>query len=125
MNNSKLQIGNEILIADKLLISTGRQANTGSLNLDAAGVKTDDSGAVIVDTKMQTSATNIYAAGDCSNMPQYVYVAAAAGSRAAINMTGGDAKLDLSSMPAVIFSDPQVATVGLSEALPNLNPLTL
>ena len=48
-------------------------------------------------------------------MPQYVYVAAAAGTRAAINMTGGDATLDLSSMPAVIFTDPQVATVGLSE----------
>ena len=48
-------------------------------------------------------------------MPQFVYVAAAAGSRAGINMTGGNAKLDLSAMPAVIFTDPQVATVGLSE----------
>lgn len=48
-------------------------------------------------------------------MPQFVYVAAAAGSRAGINMTGGDAKLDLSTMPAVIFTDPQVATVGLTE----------
>jgi len=44
-----------------------------------------------------------------------VYVAAAAGSRAGINMTGGNAKLDLSTMPAVIFTDPQVATVGLTE----------
>ncbi len=48
-------------------------------------------------------------------MPQFVYVAAAAGTRAAINMTGGYAKLDLSTMPAVIFTDPQVATVGLTE----------
>ena len=49
------------------------------------------------------------------DMPQYVYVAAAAGSRAGINMTDGDANLDLSTMPAVIFTDPQVATVGLTE----------
>ncbi len=47
---------------------------------------------------------------------QYVYVAAAAETRAAINMTGGDAALDLSAMPAVIFTDPQVATVGLAES---------
>ena len=52
-------------------------------------------------------------------MPQLVYVAAAAGTRAAINMTGGNAELDLSTMPAVIFTDPQVATVGLTEAEAN------
>ncbi len=48
-------------------------------------------------------------------MPQFVYVAAAAGTRAGINMTGGDVRLDLTTMPAVIFTDPQVATVGLTE----------
>lgn len=65
---------------------------------------------------METSTANIYAVGDCSNMPQYVYVAVAAGTKAGINMMGGDARLDLSTMPAVIFTDPQVATVGLTEA---------
>lgn len=64
---------------------------------------------------METSVPGVYAAGDCSTMPQFVYVAAAAGSRAGMNMTGGESKLDLSSMPAVIFTDPQVATVGLTE----------
>jgi mercuric reductase len=64
---------------------------------------------------METNIPNIYAAGDCSNMPQFVYVAAAAGSRAGTNMTGGNAELDLSTMPAVIFTDPQVATGGLTE----------
>ena len=57
-----------------------------------------------------------YAAGDCTIHPQFGYVAAAGGSRAAINMTEGEAKLDLSAMPGVMFTDPQVATVGLSEA---------
>lgn len=103
------------LTADKLLISTGRHANTVQLGLANVGVETQKDGAIVVNDKMETSTANIYAAGDCSNMPQFVYVAAAAGSRAGINMTGGDARLDLSTMPAVIFTDPQVATVGLTE----------
>lgn len=64
---------------------------------------------------METSQTHIYVAGDCTSMPQFVYVAPAAGIGAATNMTGGDVSLDLSTMPTVIFTDPQVATVGLSE----------
>jgi mercuric reductase len=104
-----------MLKADKLLISTGRHANTSQLGLENVDVKTEKNGAIIVNDRMETSTANIYAAGDCSNMPQFVYVAAAAGSRAGINMTGGDTKLDLSTMPAVIFTDPQVATVGLTE----------
>ncbi len=100
---------------DKLLIATGRTSNTHNLNLDKIGVQTEKNGAIQVDERMQTSQPHIYAAGDCSNMPQLVYVAAAAGTRAAINMMGGEAKLDLSTLPAVIFTDPQVATVGLSE----------
>lgn len=104
-----------IFQGDHLLISTGRHANTSQLNLEVIGVKTGRNGAIIVNDRMETTVPNIYAAGDCSNMPQLVYVAAAAGSRTGINMTGGDAKLDLSTMPAVIFTDPQVATVGLTE----------
>ncbi len=111
-----LQTSAGILTSDQLLISAGRQANTSELNLDAAGIKTLSNGAIEVDEHMQTNVANIYAAGDCSNMPQYVYVAAAAGSRAGINMTGGDAILDLSTLPAVIFTDPQVATVGLTQS---------
>jgi mercuric reductase len=107
-------IGN--LSSDQLLISTGRHANTDKLNLAAGGVKTNLRGEIIVNERMETNVAGIYAAGDCSSMPKFVYVAAAAGSRAGINMTDGNAKLDLATMPAVIFTDPQVATVGLSEA---------
>ncbi|GAB4168976.1 MAG: mercury(II) reductase [Wenzhouxiangellaceae bacterium] len=104
------------LEADRLLVATGRRPNTADLNLESVGVATDRSGAIVVDERMQTSAAGIYAAGDCTNQPQLVYVAAAAGTRAGLNMTGGDAVLDLRAMPAVVFTDPQVATVGLSEA---------
>ena len=111
-----IAIGRETLTSDALLVASGRPPNTAALNLAAAGVATNDNGAIVVDDHMRTSAANIYAAGDCTTQPQFVYVAAAAGTRAAINMTGGDAALDLSAMPAVIFTDPQVATVGFSEA---------
>lgn len=103
------------LRCDRLLVSTGRHANTDQLNLSAVGVTTNKKGEIVVNERMETDVPSIYAAGDCCNMPQFVYVAAAAGNRAGINMTGGDSKLDLSTMPAVIFTDPQVATVGLTE----------
>jgi len=101
---------------DQLLVATGRQANTAALDLDKAGVKTDKQGRVIIDDHMRTSVDNIYAAGDCTTHPQFVYVAAAAGTRAARNMTGDDVAIDLSVLPSVVFTTPQVATVGLNEA---------
>lgn len=104
------------LRADRLLVATGRTPNTRTLNLDAADVAVNAQGAIAIDKWMRTSTKHIYAAGDCTDQPQFVYVAAAAGTRAAINMTGGDATLDLTAMPAVVFTDPQVATVGYSEA---------
>lgn len=103
------------LRTDQLLVAVGRTPNTERLNLEAIGVETDR-GSVIVNEKLQTRVPGIYAAGDCTNQPQFVYVAAAGGSRAAVNMTGGNAPLDLSAMPEVVFTDPQIATVGLSEA---------
>jgi len=103
------------LRADQLLVATGRSPNTEGLNLAAAGVATTAQGAIAVDSAMRTSVSHIFAAGDCTDQPQFVYVAAAAGTRAAINMTGGEATLDLEVMPAVVFTDPQIATVGISE----------
>ena len=108
--------GHGELRADKLLIATGRSPNTYGLNLIEAGVAVTPQGAIVIDQGMHTSTPGIYAAGDCTDLPQFVYVAAAAGTRAAINMTGGEAVLDLGVMPAVVFTDPQVATVGYSEA---------
>ncbi|MCJ8274865.1 MAG: FAD-dependent oxidoreductase, partial [Psychrosphaera sp.] len=111
----ELLLSKDKLVCDQLLIAAGRSANTCGLNLERAEVAVDQVGAVVVDDRLQTNVEHIYSVGDCSTMPQFVYVAAAAGTRAGINMTGGDATLDLSTMPTVIFTDPQVATVGLTE----------
>ncbi|MGH8590835.1 MAG: mercury(II) reductase [Gammaproteobacteria bacterium] len=111
-----IELDRGTLIGDRLLIATGRTPSTASLGLEKLGVKTDTRGAVVVDDHMRTSAEHVYAAGDCTTEPRFVYVAAAAGTRAAINMMGGDAALDLSAVPEVVFTDPQVATVGLTVA---------
>ncbi len=110
-----IQLPSGELYADQLLIATGRTPNTRSLGLDKVGVVVRQQGNIVIDAQMRTSGTNIFAAGDCTNQPQFVYVAATAGTYAAINMTGGEAVLDLTTMPTVVFTDPQVATVGLSE----------
>ena len=104
------------LRADELLVATGRTPNTQGMNLQGAGVQLDQGGGIRIDSGMRSSAPDIYAAGDCTDQPQFVYVAAAAGTRAALNMLGGEATLNLDAMPAVVFTDPQVATVGYSEA---------
>ena len=111
----QLSFQNRELIADQLLVATGRRPNTTNLGLDTTGVQTDTRGHIVVNDHLQTSSANIYAVGDCTTPPQYVYVAAAAGTRAAINMTAGNAHLDLSILPTVVFTDPHIASVGLSE----------
>jgi mercuric reductase len=111
----RLAGGGKTFEADRLLVATGRRPNTAGIGLDAVGVRLAPNGAIEVDERMRTSVPGIYAAGDCTSQPQFVYVAAGAGTRAAINMLGGDARLDLSAMPAVVFTDPQVGSVGLNE----------
>ena len=104
------------LRGDALLVATGRAPNSGALGLENAGVALDARGAVKVDKMMRTNVEHIYAAGDCTTQPQLVCVGAAAGTRAAVNLMGGSAPLDLSAVPSVLFTSPQVATVGLTEA---------
>lgn len=114
-NRFELDVAGETLKSDALLVATGRRPNTADLNLAAAGVKTENNGGILVDDRLRTSVEHVYAAGDCTNQPQFVYVAAAGGTRAAINMMSGNVQLDLSTMPTVVFTDPHVATVGLTE----------
>ncbi len=114
-NQFQLHTAQEILRGDRLLIAAGRRANTAALNLANAGIETDSEGRIRVDARMRTNRAHVFAAGDCTTLPQYVYVAAAAGNRAAINMLGGDARLGLDTLASVTFVDPQVASVGLTD----------
>lgn len=96
-NGFSLETNEGTLIAEKLLISTGRHANTGKLGLENVGVETNQKWiAIVVNSMMETSQLTFMPLEIAPNMPQFVYVAAAAGSRAGINMTGGNAQLDLS-----------------------------
>ncbi|HHC09212.1 MAG TPA: FAD-binding protein, partial [Actinobacteria bacterium] len=93
------------LEADRLLMATGRRANTAELGLEIAGVETDRRGHVVVDDTLATSNPLVWAAGDVATLPQFVYVAAASGTIAAENaLRGAGRKLDLRTMPRVIFT---------------------
>jgi len=105
------------LVAQQLVVTAGRRANTDGMGLAEAGVELDRRGAIIVGDDMQSTAPGIYAAGDCTNRDQFVYMAAYGAKLAVRNALLGEAnRYDNAAMPWVVFTDPQVAGVGLSEA---------
>ena len=105
------------LSADHLVVATGRAPNTEGLGLEAMGIATDKRGAIIVGDDMATTRPDVYAAGDVTNRDQFVYMAAYGAKLAARNaVLGGAERYDNAAMPWVVFTDPQVAGVGLTEA---------
>jgi len=103
--------------AEKLMLATGRVPNTKSLALDVAGIETDARGGIRIDPAMNSSRAGVYAAGDVTGNDQFVYMAAYGAKLAAKNaMNGNSLHYDNSVMPAVVFSDPQIASVGATEA---------
>lgn len=105
------------LTASRILIATGRTVNVEHLGLAEAGVRQSPSGAVLVDERMRTSRAGTYAAGDVTGRDQFVYMAAYGAKLAARNALDGDSLVyDSSALPVVVFTDPQVASVGLTEA---------
>lgn len=103
--------------AEQILIALGRQPNTQGLGLEQVGVKVDALGAILMNEYQQTTHPAIYATGDATTRPEFVYLAAAGGNLAARNALGSTPHpFDLSAVPSVIFTDPQIAVVGLSEA---------
>lgn len=107
----------ETLEARRVLLSVGRKANTVGLGLEEAGVTLMPNGGIEVDDRMRTSKAGVYAAGDVTGRDQFVYMAAYGAKIAAFNAVNGDGRsYDNLAMPAVVFTDPQVASVGLTEA---------
>jgi len=102
---------------DAILVATGRQARVDALELSAAGVELDDRGFIKVDDEARTSNPKVFAAGDVTGGSQFVYVAAAQGHVAAHNaLRGTHEMVDYTGLPDVIFTDPQLAKAGLTEA---------
>jgi mercuric reductase len=102
--------------AEELLLATGVAPNSDKMGLKAAGVEMDSQGFVKVDEGLRTSASHIWAAGDVVGKPFLETVAAKEGSIAISNALEGTKKtLDYDSVPKAVFTDPQVASVGLTE----------
>jgi mercuric reductase len=109
--------GSEAIAAERVLIATGRRPNTGSFGLAEAGIELLPNGGVKVDDRMRTSKRGVYAAGDVTGRDLFVYMAAYGARIAAENALNGDsARYDATAMPAVVFTDPQAGSVGLTEA---------
>ena len=105
----------------KVLVATGTKANTQKLGLQNIGLQLTENGHILVNEKMETNVPHIFAAGDCVNTPAFVYTAALEGKTAVetafapLPSGGVGGGLDYSSMPWVVFTDPQVAGAGLDE----------
>lgn len=102
------------ITADKVLLAVGRKPNVDGLGLEDAGVKVL-SGKIVVDETMQTTVSGIYAAGDCVGGIQLAHCAMQEGIVAAQNALGEKTTMDYSSVPRCIYSEPEVACVGLTE----------
>lgn len=104
------------LTAERLMIATGRAPNVETLGLEDANIEQLAGGGIKVDERMRTTRPGVYAAGDVTGQDQFVYMAAYGARFAALNALNGDSLVyDNSAMPWVVFTDPQVAGVGLSE----------
>lgn len=99
-----------------ILLATGRTPNTENLGLHKAGVEVNQKGFIKVNEFLQTTNPDIYSAGNCVGKMQLVTVAALEGAIAVENaLLGNKRKIDYSSIPHLIFTDPQLASVGLTE----------
>lgn len=101
----------------KIVVASGTKPNTQKLGLQTIGLELNKTGHILVNEKMETNLLNIYAVGDVANTPAFVYTAAFEGKIAVENsFSGAENKADYTSLPWVVFTDPQVAGAGLDEA---------
>ncbi len=105
----------QTVTCDKILVAVGMRPVTDGLGLEAAGVKVGPKGFVEVDAQYRTSAPGVFAIGDLSGPPLLAHKASKEGEIAAEAIAGKKSARDWVAMPAAIFSDPEVAAVGLSE----------
>lgn len=119
--------GGKSVEADIALVSVGRSLNTKGIGLEKAGVAVQENGLIAVNEKMETNVPNIYAIGDISSKWWLAHVATHQGLIAANNASGHPMTMNYNAVPSVIFTHPEIATVGLSleQSLAKGYPATL
>ncbi|WP_306115598.1 MULTISPECIES: dihydrolipoyl dehydrogenase [unclassified Roseovarius] len=105
----------EVLEADKVLIAVGRRPVTADLGLEALGIAVDDRGFIEVDGAFQTSVPGIYAIGDCVPGPMLAHKAEEDGVACVETLAGLHGHVDYNTVPGVVYTDPEVASVGATE----------
>jgi len=105
----------ETVEADYVLVTVGRSPNTKDIGLEQAGVEVDDRGLIKIDKQCRTSVANIYAIGDIVEGLPLAHKASYEGKVAAEAISGQKSEIDYIGMPAVVFSDPEMASVGYTE----------
>ncbi len=106
--------GGKNIEAEKALVSIGRVSNIEGLGLEEAGISTHD-GKICVDELLRTKIPNIYAVGDCVPGPQLAHKASYDGMLAVDNILGGERKADYSNIPNCVWTEPEIASIGLCE----------
>ncbi|MDQ0155851.1 dihydrolipoyl dehydrogenase [Robertmurraya andreesenii] len=102
--------------ADYVLVTVGRRPNTDEMGLEQAGIELSDRGLIAIDKQCRTNVPNIYAIGDIVAGPQLAHKASYEGKIAAEAISGHNSQIDYIGIPAVVFSDPELASVGYTEA---------
>lgn len=100
---------------EKILMAVGKKASSDHIGLDKLGVNTNASGFIQIDDNMMTNIQDIYAVGDCTGMPFLAHKATKQGIFAAEVISGHKSKINLNVVPSAIFTDPEIAYVGMSE----------
>ena len=109
------KVGEQTISAERMLVAIGRALNTQGIGLEEIGVSTER-GKVLIDDYLRTSVPNIYAIGDITGKILLAHVATAQGLIAAENCAGQNLTCDLEVVPSCIFTVPEIASVGLTEA---------
>ena len=106
----------QIIEKGHIVVATGTKPNTTKLGFENSDINLTKSGHILVNEKMETNVSNIYAAGDVTNTPPFVYTAATEGNTAVNNAFSlSKSSIDYSSLPWVVFTDPQIAGAGMDE----------
>lgn len=104
----------KVLAAEKMLVAVGRTLNTSQIGLEKAGVPVQDNGLILVNERMETAVKGIYAVGDIASKWWLAHVATHQGIVAAENASGHEMRMHYNAIPSVIFTHPEIATVGMT-----------